>query len=90
MDHITIIGKGRAGTSIAKALQISPNARLSAHIAARLKKYPAIDSEIIIIATKDDEIAAVSKKAIAAASKKASDYRSSCRFASKRDFAGTS
>ena len=70
MDHITIIGKGRAGKSIAKALKISPNARLSAHIAARLKKYPAIDSEIIIIAAKDDEIAAVSKKAIAVASKK--------------------
>ncbi len=69
MDRITIIGKGRAGTSLAKALQISPNARLSAHISARLKKYPTIDSEIIIIATKDDEIAAVSTKAIAVAPK---------------------
>ncbi len=70
MDHITIIGKSRAGTSIAKALQISPNAKLSAHISARIKKYPLINSEIIIIATKDDQIAAVSKKAVAAASKK--------------------
>jgi predicted short-subunit dehydrogenase-like oxidoreductase (DUF2520 family) len=70
MDHITIIGKSRTGISLAKALQISPNARLSAHIPARLKKYPPIDSEIIIIATKDDQIATVSQKAIAAASKK--------------------
>ena len=44
--------------------------KLSVQIAARQKKYPRIDSEIIIIATKDDEIAAVSKKAIAVASKK--------------------
>jgi predicted short-subunit dehydrogenase-like oxidoreductase (DUF2520 family) len=70
LDHITIIGKSRTGTSIAKALPISPNARLSAHISGRLKKYPPIDSNIIIIATKDDEIAAVSQKAIAVASKK--------------------
>ncbi len=70
MDHITIIGKSRAGKSIAKAIQISAGMKLSAHIAARLKKYPPIDSEIIIIAAKDDEIAAVSKKAIAVASKK--------------------
>jgi predicted short-subunit dehydrogenase-like oxidoreductase (DUF2520 family) len=70
MDRITIIGKSRAGTSLAKALQISPNASLSAHIPARLKKYPPIDSNILIIAAKDDEIAAISKKALAAASKK--------------------
>jgi len=44
--------------------------KLSAHIPARQKKYPRIDSEVIVIATKDDEIAAVSKKAMAVASKK--------------------
>ncbi len=70
MDHITIIGKSRAGTSLAQAIRRSAGMKLSAHLSARLKKYPAIDSEIIIIASKDSEIAAVSKKAIAAASNK--------------------
>jgi predicted short-subunit dehydrogenase-like oxidoreductase (DUF2520 family) len=70
MDHITIIGKSRTGSSLAQAIRRSAGMKLSALIPAQQKKYPRIDSEIIIIATKDDEIHAVSERAIAAASKK--------------------
>jgi predicted short-subunit dehydrogenase-like oxidoreductase (DUF2520 family) len=69
-DHITIIGKSRTGSSLAMAIKRSAGMKLSAQIPARQKKYPRINSEIIIVATKDDEIHAVSEKAIAAASKK--------------------
>ncbi len=69
-DHITIIGKSRTGTSLAMAIKRSAGIKLSAQIPARQAKYPRINSEIIIIATKDDQIAGVSEKAIAAASKK--------------------
>ncbi len=69
MDHITIVGKSRTGRSLALAIRRSAGIKLSALIPARQKKYPQIDSEIIIIATKDKEIPAVAAKAVAAASK---------------------
>ena len=70
LDHLTIIGKSRTGTSIAKALRIAKRAKLDAIFSAQSKNYPKIDSEIIIIATKDDHIAEVSKTALSVASKK--------------------
>jgi predicted short-subunit dehydrogenase-like oxidoreductase (DUF2520 family) len=70
LDHLTIIGKSRTGASIAKALRLTKRTKLDAISPARSKIYPKVDSEVIIVATKDEKIAEVAKKALRVASKK--------------------
>ncbi len=70
MDDITIIGKGKAGSSIAEAIRRSDNRKLASLISARLtRKYPVIQSDVIIIAVKDEAIPAVANKALESALK---------------------
>ncbi len=64
MSRITIIGKSKVGASIAQAIRTSEAHKLASIISARTSRYPVIQSDIIIIAAKDDAIAAVSKKAL--------------------------
>ncbi len=63
-DTITIIGKSKVGLSLAKAL----GARAGRVIAARRETYPAIDADILLIASRDDHVAEVAQKAVAVAS----------------------
>src|SRR5665213_1186511 len=68
-ESILIIGKGKVGTSIAQAIRTTKCAKLAGVFSARTKRFPVIQSEVIIIATKDSAIGAVAKKALASALK---------------------
>jgi predicted short-subunit dehydrogenase-like oxidoreductase (DUF2520 family) len=69
MDRITIIGKSKVGTALANALRGSERYKLSSIVSARMQRYPVIQSDVIIIAAKDEAIAQVSKKALTSALK---------------------
>ena len=68
-ESILIIGKGKVGMSIAQAIRTTKCAKLAGVFSARMKRFPVIQSEVIIIATKDSAIADVAKKALASALK---------------------
>lgn len=64
-----IIGKGKMGTALVKALKHSRAYRLHSHVAGRSQNFKALAKnggpEILLIACKDDAIEATSKAAIA-------------------------
>ena len=68
-DSILIIGKGKVGSSIAQAIRTTKCAKLAGVFSSRMKRFPVIQSEVIIIATKDSAIEAVSKKVLDSALK---------------------
>jgi predicted short-subunit dehydrogenase-like oxidoreductase (DUF2520 family) len=83
-DSILIIGKGKVGSSIAQAIRarnreisdrgigdrgVDKRMKLSGVFSGRTKRFPVIQSDVVIIATKDSAIADVAKKALASALK---------------------
>ncbi|MDP4198751.1 MAG: DUF2520 domain-containing protein [Bacteroidota bacterium] len=64
MKSIAIIGKSKVGQSLAKAIRASNKYTLTGIHAARSEKYPRLDAEVIIIASRDDKIAEVAQKAV--------------------------
>ena len=62
MKRITIIGKGKVGTSLARAIRASKGYELANHISARAKRFPKFQNEVVIIAAKDDKIAEIAKR----------------------------
>ena len=63
IEKITIIGRSKVGLSLAKAV----GARV---LAARQEKYPPMDSDVIIISTRDDRIAEVAKRVVQVATER--------------------
>jgi predicted short-subunit dehydrogenase-like oxidoreductase (DUF2520 family) len=61
MERVTIVGKSRVGRSLIAAMAGS---RISAIVSARSARFPRIESEVLIIATKDDKIAEVARTAV--------------------------
>lgn len=64
MQRIAIVGKSKVGQSLAKAIRTAKRDTLTAIISARSKNYPKIDADILIVATRDDAIADVSRRAL--------------------------
>jgi predicted short-subunit dehydrogenase-like oxidoreductase (DUF2520 family) len=62
LNRIAIIGKGKVGTSLAKAIRASGKYELAAHISARVKRFPKFQNDVVIIAAKDDKIAEIAKR----------------------------
>ncbi len=69
MESITILGSGKIGTSLAEAIQHSHRQDLAGIIPARSREFE-IDSEIVIIATRDDMVVETSRKVIENASER--------------------
>jgi predicted short-subunit dehydrogenase-like oxidoreductase (DUF2520 family) len=67
MQTIAIVGKSKVGQALAKAIRSSSKYKLSTIISSRIKQYPMLDTEVIIIAAKDDAIEDVARKAVKAA-----------------------
>ena len=64
MEHIAIVGRSKVGLSLAAAIRRSKRMKLACVIPARDAKYPAIDADVLIIATKDDVTAMTAIKAL--------------------------
>lgn len=64
---LAIIGKGRIGTALAKALKNSRHFKLTAHLAGRSSNFRSLAKhggpEILLVACKDDAIAATARMA---------------------------
>ena len=65
LNRVAIVGKGKVGTSLAKAVRASKRYTLTSHVSARAKRYPKFQNEVVIIAVKDDKIAEVSNRILA-------------------------
>jgi predicted short-subunit dehydrogenase-like oxidoreductase (DUF2520 family) len=65
MNRIAIIGKGKVGQSLAKAIRASGRYKLGAHVSARAKKFPLFQNDVVIIVSKDDKIAEIAKRILA-------------------------
>src|SRR5581483_5396430 len=68
-ESILIIGKSKTGSSLAEAIRAGGRYKFSGIISARSERFPVIQSDVVIIATKDDAIELVAKKALASALK---------------------
>ena len=67
-SRIAVIGRGRLGTALTKAIKECKSFSLVAHVPARAttyKKLRAVQPEVLIIACKDDQISDVAQKALA-------------------------
>lgn len=66
-SRIAVIGRGRLGTALAKAIKERKDLTLTGHFSARastLTGLAKLQSEVLIIACKDDKISEVAAKAI--------------------------
>jgi predicted short-subunit dehydrogenase-like oxidoreductase (DUF2520 family) len=66
---ITIVGQGKVGLSLADAIQQKSPASVSGPIPARAARFE-IDSEVVIIATRDDMVVETSRKVIESATER--------------------
>jgi predicted short-subunit dehydrogenase-like oxidoreductase (DUF2520 family) len=64
VKRIAIIGKGKVGQSLAKAIRASRGYALTAHVSARAKKFPLFQNDVVIIAAKDDKVAEIAKRVL--------------------------
>src|SRR5437870_1097795 len=63
-DSIVIIGKSKVGQSLAKAIKASGRYKLTAIISARSETFPRLNADVLIVATKDEVIAEIARKAL--------------------------
>ena len=67
--NLAIVGKGRIGTALAKALKHSKHFRVVAHVAGRSQNFRALAKnggpDVLLVACKDDALEATVKAAVA-------------------------
>ncbi len=63
-DSIIIIGKSKVGQSLAKAIRASGRYKLSSIVSARSERFPEFESDVLIVAAKDEKISDVARKAL--------------------------
>lgn len=69
VETITIVGQGKVGSSLADAIELAGNRKLAGFFSAQEPEFE-IDSEVVIIAAKDDAVASVSRKVMDSASER--------------------